>query len=308
MANQTDSLISEVSELEKNCRKALQHDAVYKFVKGKSKAFDRLCALLDFIGDSQSALWSVSSPDKRESLEHYFLAYGLLQLMYSRQTALIDVLGIFDLTIPESFRKSAVLAPRDRTIGHPVTSDGKAHVVLRNTLDSEGFEYATYDGPNTTRGNLVRYEPLLEEHLAVMKEGLALLHQCLAKIENMRRSELRKEPLSPTLQGMSYYARCIAAAQVEEKYAEIFDTNSDGLISALEAFRDGLAKRHGLDSASVTVGPVIEGVKMLQELFPKQDERSRRRYEIVSEGVEPKVNEMIALAAEIDKTESQNLG
>lgn len=308
VTDQIKQLLAEVSELEKKCREALRYDSVFEFVQTHRKVFDKLCAFLDFIGDSQSALHSVSSSDQREKLESYFLAYGLLQLMYSRQISVRELLRDFSIAVPKSLLENSIIAPRDRTIGHPVTSNGKAHVILRNTLDNDGFEYATYDGSLTQRGNFVSYEPLLIEHLSVMRGSLMLLHKELASIENTRRVLMRQEPLSPLLQGMPYCARCVAASLVEEKYGEVFDTNSEALIIALEKFRDGLAKRHGTDSAAITVGSAIEGVKMLQELFQQQDERNNNRYEIVSGGMESKVKALVALALEIDSSEKQDLG
>lgn len=307
MTHQVEQLLSEVSGLEKKCREALRHESVFKFVHERRKAFDKLCAFLDFIGDSQGALFSVCSSDKREKLEPYFLAYGLLQLMYSRQNSMRELLRAFSIAVPESLQQNSVIASRDRTIGHPVTSNGESHVILRNTLDNNGFEYATYNGALTTRGNFVSYEPQLIEHLSIMLECLSLLQKELASIENVRRAQMRQKPLSPLLQGISYCARCVAASSVEQKYAEIFDTNSEMLISTLEKFRENLAKRYGAESAAITVGPTIEGVKMLQELFGQLDEKNTYRYDVVSNGMELGVKALITLAQEIDNAEKQDL-
>src|ERR1700730_14793925 len=97
MADLPDSRIHRVSELEKKCRDALQYDSVFKQISLKKGAYEKMCALLDFIGDSESALLSITSPEQRRSLNSYFLGYGILQLMYSRQVAARAVLETLDL-------------------------------------------------------------------------------------------------------------------------------------------------------------------------------------------------------------------
>ena len=298
-------LSAEVSSLEQRCRDALQFPSVY--VRTKGKAFERICALLDFIGDSEGALASVSTSEKRAKVEPYFLAYGLLQSMYARQIALREVLKALDISIPSGLKENSIVKPRDRIIGHPITSDDGAHVILRNTLGANGFEYASYYDSETRRGNIVEYQPLLDQHWMIMKNGLELLYRALAEIENKRRREMRQTPLAPALRGIDYVVRCLAAATVEEKYQSIVEAHLEMLTSALMQFRAGLATRFGEDDAAYHVDRIIEGAAMLRELYPFTDSKRRLRFEIVADGIKHKTEELIRMAHDVDETESTEL-
>ena len=271
---------AEVRALEQKCRDALLLPSVFNYLIEKERAHGQICALLDFIGDSEIALATVSAPKQRAKIEPYFLAYGLLQVMHARQAALRAVFKTLGVAIPESLEENSIDTSRHRTIGHPITSDGGAHVILRNTLDTEDFEFASYRPTETERGNVVTYETLLLEHWTVMKEGLTLLYLEIAEIENRRRREMCKTPLAPTLQGIDHVVRCLAAATAE---------------------------RYGEEDAAYHVDRVIEGATMLQELHPFTDNKARQRFEIVADGVECDTKKLIRMAQEIDETESIEL-
>lgn len=298
---------AEIAALEQKCRDALQYPSVHRYLREKGKAFERICALLDFIGNSEGALASVSTGEKRAKVEPYFLAYGLLQLMYARQVALRAVLKTLDVAIPPGLKENSIAKPRDCVIGHPITSDDGAHVILRNTLNADGFEYASYYGSETKTGNIVEYQSLLDEHGAVMREGLMLLCRALAGIENERRREMRETPLTPTLQGIDYVVRCLAAATVEEKYEPVVEAHLQMLTNALVQFRASLAARFGEGDAAYHVDRIIEGAAMLRELYPFTDSKRRLRFEIVADGVEHNTKELIRMAHDIDQTESTEL-
>jgi hypothetical protein len=299
--------IHQVSTLEAKCRDVLQHDSVFKALTRKSGLHGQVCALLDFVGDSEIALLSVSSSNQRREVDPYFLAYGVLQLMYSRQVALKAVLRAFDISIPKLFEKSSLSIARDRVIGHPVTTDGAAHVIVRHTLNENGFEFWSYRGSETERGQKVNYESLLSEHLDAMIQGLDLLYQQLAKVENERREEMRQQPLKSIFQGIPYSTQCMVAAIVEEKYRTLFSINSNTVLSALETFRAGLLKRYGEEWASGRVDHVIEGIRMLQGNFPPQDKRANSQFQIIADGVDLNVKDLMQLASDIDEKEAQNL-
>jgi len=175
MLDPFDLRVHRISELEIKCRKALQYDSVFKQISLRKGVYEKICALLDFIGDSESALLSIISPEQRRALDAYFVGYGILQLMYSRQVALRAVLNTLELPVPNSLGESELTAARDRVIGHPITNDNAAHVIIRHTLDEDGFEYWSYFPGETKRGNIVKYESLLESHLHAMEDGMAVL-------------------------------------------------------------------------------------------------------------------------------------
>ena len=233
--------------------------------------------------------------------------------MYSRQVALREVMRTLDLDIPQPFKekKSALAVSRDRVIGHPITtketSDEAAHVIVRHTLNENGFEYVSYYSSETKRGNIVNYEALIEAHLGAMEVGMEVLYHHIAKFENERRRQMRSDPLSQTLQGVSYLTQQISAALVEERYGQTFAGNAAGLLSALDKFRAGLVKRRGEEFAAHEVDHVIEGVRMLQSLFPPKDARDSNRYQIIADGVETNVKRLMAMAANIDEQEKSAL-
>jgi hypothetical protein len=307
MAGLPDSRIHRVSELEKKCRDALQYDSVFKQISLKKGAYEKICALLDFIGDSEGALLSIISPEQRRSLNPYFLGYGLLQLMYSRQVAARAVIETLDLPIPEQLKASALTAARDRVIGHPITNDKAAHVIVRHTLNENGFEYWSYYPGETRRGNIVTYEALIEAHLVAMEVGMETLYQHIAEFENERRRQMRNDPLSQTLHGISYLTQQIGAALIEERYGETFNASTAGFLSALDRFRARLVKRYGEEATAYEVDHVIEGVRMLQSLFPPKDAKGKNQYRIVADGVETNVKHLIAMAADIDEQEKNDL-
>jgi hypothetical protein len=151
MAHTIEDSIYRISELEQKCRKALQYESVLRQLRLKNGAFEQICALLDFIGDSENSLLAVASSELRSAFERYFLAYGILQIMYSRQVAVRAVLETFELTIPNALGVSTLTVARDRVIGHPITNDGAAHVILRGSLSENGFEYWSYHLRETKR-------------------------------------------------------------------------------------------------------------------------------------------------------------
>jgi hypothetical protein len=308
MSHTIINLIHAVSELERKCRDALQHDTVFQQIRQSGRAYDQLCALLDFIGDSENALLQVATTEKRNELEPYFLAYGILQTMYSRQVALRAALETLKLKIPERLGHSELITARDRVIGHVVTAHGGgAHVILRNTLTNDGFEYASYYKDHTKRGNQVHYEPLLTEHLTATKAALEVLFGYLAEIENARRRQMRQNALSPIFHGIGYSMQCIAAALVEPRYGEIFSVNADSLLSALNNFRSELAKRYGDERASEEVNHVIEGIRMLRDIYPPGSDRMKSQYQIIVTGVEIKMKHLMRLATEIDERENEEI-
>ena len=307
MANVLDPRIHRISGLEKKCRDALQFDSVFKKVSSKKGAYEEICALLDFIGDSESALLSIVSPDQRRSLNPYFLGYGLLQVMYSRQVAVKAVMKTLGLPIPEQLGEGALTTARHRVIGHPITNDKAAHVIVRNSMNEDGFEYWSYNTNETKRGNFVNYEALIEEHLNAMEVGMKSLYYHIAKFENQRRQQMRKTPLSQTLQGVSHLTQQIGAALVEEKYGKILKSNTEMLLTALDRFRAGLVKRFGEEHTAYEVDRVIEGVRMLQSLFPPKDTKDTNQYGIVSDGVETNIKHIISMAHDIDEQEKNDL-
>jgi hypothetical protein len=302
-----EARIQRISGLEQKCRDALQYDSVFKQTILRKKAYEKICALVDFIGDSDSALSSVISQEQRQHLQYYFLAYGILQLMYSRQVALRDVIKTLDLPIPEPLMPGMLTTARDRIVGHPITSDEAAHVIVRHTLNENGFEYWSYYPGETRRGNIVEYEALIKAHLDTMEVGMRALYQHIAEFENERRREMRQDPLSPALHGIPYVMQQISAALVEERYGQIFNANAASLLSALDRFRAGLVKRCGEEFTAHEVDHVIEGVRMLQSLFRPKDTNDSNRYRIVADGVETNVRHLIDMAADIDEQEKDDL-
>jgi hypothetical protein len=302
-----ESRIHRISELEKNCRNALQYDSVFKQITLRERAYDKICALLDFIGDSESALLSVISSEQRRHINFYFLAYGVLQVMYSRQVALRSVMKTLDLPIPQLLKESALIGFRDRVIGHPITNDEAAHVIVRHTLNENGFEYWSYYPGETRRGNIVNYEALIKTHLGAMEAGMDTLYKHMSEFENERRRRVRNDPLSQILHGISYITQQTSAALVEERYGQMFTANATSLLSALDQFRIGLAQRYGEESTAHEVDHVIEGVRMLQSIYPPKDVRDANRYRIVADGVETNIERLIAMAADIDEQERKDL-
>lgn len=296
-----------IVELEQKCRKALQFDAVFKSLKVNKGAFEKICALLDFIGDSEEALSSIKTSDLRGGINRYFLAYGLLQLIYSRQVALHDVLVSLGLSSPIEGATSRLSRARHCVIGHPTSSGGASHVIVRNTLSDSGFDYWSYTENETERGNVVRYDELIEEHQRHMETGMRTLYQNISGLENLRRQEMRKTPVSPALKGADYLTQNICAALCGDKYGMMFDANSKMLLSALKELRAGLADRYGEERTSSQTDHVIEGVRMLQILFPASDDVSRNQFQIVADGVEVNIKQLIRLAADIDEEESCDL-
>jgi hypothetical protein len=307
MSDLFESGIHQISKLEKKCRDALRYDSVFKQITLREKAYDKICALLDFIGDSESALLSVISSEQRRHLNSYFLGYGILQLMYSRQVALREVMQTLKLPIPQLLKESALIGSRDRVIGHPITNDNAAHVIVRHTLNEDGFEYWSYYPGETRRGNIVNYEALIKAHLDAMEVGMKTLYQHIAEFENERRRQMRNTPLSQTLQGISYLTQQVSAALIEEKYRQTFAASTKGLLSGLDQFRVGLVKRYGEESTAYEVDHVIEGVRMLQSLFPPKDVKDANQYRIVADGVETNVGRLVAMAADIDDQEQNDL-
>lgn len=299
--------LDRISELEKKCRDILLYEAVFKNLTQRGGQHDKICALLDFVGDSEDALASVASANKRGDIDFYFLAYGLLQLMYSRQVAMGAVLEACAIPVPASWKTGPLATVRHRIIGHPVTSDGAAHVIVRNTLNQDGFEYWSYRGSETERHREVRYDVLLSDHLDLMIEGLGLPFRLLADIENQRRETMRREPLTPMLQGISYATQCMATAILEEKNQVRFSVNSDAVLSSLEALRQGLVKRYGADRAADEIDHVTEGVRMLQGLFPPVNQTARRQFQIVADGIDANMKKLIELASEVDATEARKV-
>jgi hypothetical protein len=307
MTDLVTSRIHQISNLERKCRDALQYDSVFKQVSSTKGVYEKICALLDFIGDSESALLSTVSSEQRRSLEPYFLAYGILQVMYSRQVAVRDVLKTLDLPIPDPLKTSALTQARDRVIGHPTTNDQAAHVIVRHSLSENGFEYWSYYPLDTKRGNFVDYEILMDAHLDAMEAGMKVLYQHIAKFENERRRQMRLEPLLPTLQGVSYLTQQLCAALVEKRYAALFDSCAESLLSALHRLRAGLVKRHGEEHAADEVDHVIEGVDMLRSLFPPKNAKEVNQYRVVADGVEVSTKHLIQMAGDIDELEGDDL-
>ncbi len=118
---------------------------------------------------------------------------------------------------------------------------------------------------------------------------------------------MRKDTISQTLHGISYLTQQISAALVEEKYGQTFTGNTSGLLSALDGFRAELVKRRGEEPTAHKVDHVIEGVRLLQSLFPPKDVRDANRYQIVADGVETNIKRLIAMAADIDEQEKSDL-
>jgi hypothetical protein len=303
MAGQFESRSRRISELEKKCRAALQYDSVFKQITSRKTAYEKMCALLDFVGDSEEALLSVISFEQRRSLNRYFLGYGMLQLLYSRQVAVRDVIRTLGLTIPEPLNKSALTVARDCIIGHPIESDGAAHIIARHTLNENGFEYWSYYPNTVDRGKIVKYEPLIEAHLDAMEVGMETLYQHIAQFENQRRRQMRNDPLSPTLQGVPYLIQQICAALVEKRYGDLFSASTASLLSALDRFRAGLVKRFGEENTAY----VLEGVHMLKSLFPPKNAKEANQYRVVSDGVEINIKRVINMAADIDEQERNDL-
>jgi hypothetical protein len=296
-----------ISDYEKKCRDALRYESVTKQLSLKDRAFDRLCALLDFIGDSQQALLSVLVSERRKTLDSYFLAYGLLQLLYSRQYSLRDVLKTLTLQIPASLGSSTLVVARDSVIGHPVNNDGAAHVIVRGTLTGDGFEYWSYYVNEIKRGNLVGYEEIITTHLSAMEDGLKCLYEHIAEFENARRRQMRNEPLSSALHGTNYLMQQIGAALVEDRYGKLFSTNSAMLISALSRFRIGLTKRYGEERTAYDIDHVIEGINMLRSIYPPRTAQNENQYRIISDGVESNLKQLETMAHDIDEQEKTAL-
>lgn len=299
-----ETLVGEVYELEKRCRDLLQFDAVHERLNSRGSDFDKICAFLDFLGDSNGSILTVSSTERRKGFEPYFLAYGLLEMLYARQRTLVHLLGCFSLAVPDSLRDEAILAPRNHIIGHPLTSDGAAHVIVRNSLTTDGFEYWSYRGPTTTRGQKVVYDELLERHLEAMKDGLSKLLSFLAKIENDRRASMRQQPLGPVLHGLDYVVRCIAAAPIEGKYEFTVDADIVMLEEKLEEIREALLRRMRENEVAYWLDHVIEALRLLKELLPMDTDARRLRFRIVSEGVEHGYRRIVQLVNEIDGAEA----
>jgi hypothetical protein len=297
----------DIGALEHKIRDTLLYPSIFKYLRSKEKAHERICALLDFIGDSEAALATVDTTEKRGRLEPYFLAYGLLQTTSARQVALRQVLLDLEIPVPAGLLDKSATKPRDRVIGHPITSDGGSHVILRNTLNPDGFEFVSYYGSETRRGNLVNYDSLLREHEKAMREGLNLLYSKLADIENQRRREMSKNPLTPMLRGVDYIAECLAAAMVEPKYQAVIEANASMLAEALVPVRASLAARVGDADAAYYVDSIVEGTVMLRELYPFEDEKQRLRFEIIATGIKFRTKELLRMARDIDETEAKDL-
>ncbi len=114
-------------------------------------------------------------------------------------------------------------------------------------------------------------------------------------------------PLAPTLRGIDYVVRCLAAATVEEKYEAVVEVNLATLVKALQQFRAGWTARFSEDDAAYHVDRIIEGAAMLRELYPFTDHKRRLRFEIVANGIEHKTEELIRMAFDVDDTESTEL-
>lgn len=307
MSDTFQTEIQIVSELEQKCRSTLQYDSVFQYLNKKQKSFDEICALLDFIGDSEIALASVETSEQRDKMDHYFLAYGLLQLIYTRQISLKKMLAKLGAIVPPSLKQNSIEQPRHLVIGHPTTSGNASHVILRNTLSAEGFEIVSYLGVLKTKNTPVEYEPLLIEHRTVMREGLTSLFEKLAEIENQRRTKMRKNPLHPAFQGIDYIVRCLVCATVEEKYDCMVESNVKMLKKSLVTFRGGLVARRGEDQTAYHVDNVLEGAELLLEFHPFVDARSRLRFRIVADGIESNMNKLFEMAQQIDESECEEL-
>lgn len=299
-----------ISELEKKCRDALRHDSIFKILSIDIEIFDKLCAMLDFIADTEDALSCAVTTEQRASFNSYFLAYGILQIMYSRQVAVRAVITALRIQGPKP-RAGALETARDRVIGHPITSDKAAHIIVRHTLNEDGFEYWSYYSGESKRGNVVRYEELIEEHVKCMENGMNIIYMHISNIENERRRQMRKFPISKTLQGVSYLTTQICAALDGEIHASMFEPHSEMLVSALNCFRGELVKRRGEGFSAQEVDHIIEGVCMLKEIFLNVDfdlnSRSRRQFIIIADGVDMNVNNLVKAAKEIDDEEKEDL-
>ena len=126
----------------------------------------------------------------------------------------------------------------------------------------------------------------------------------MADIENRKRRALRKSPLSPLLRGSDYITRCIVAATVEDKYRATFPANTEGLLEILKRLKPGLSERLSVSEAEREIDPIVQGIRMLQELFLKPEVS---KFQIIAAGVESKMKSLIQMASEFDEFERTDL-
>ncbi len=226
--------------------------------------------------------------------------------MYSRQVAVMHVMKTLSLHVPELLKKGTLVDARKHVIGHPISSDGAAHVIVRYTLNQSGFEYRSFYTGEIKKRN-VKYEHIVKEHIDAMEAGMESLYKHIAGFENVRRQTMRTDPLSQKLSRIDYVVRQVKAALFEERYGPTCESNLDNLLSALGEFRAGLLKRCGEERTAYEVDHVVEGIRMLRSLYPPQDEEGVRRYRIIADGVDSNVTHLVTMARDIDEEEGDDL-
>lgn len=111
--------------------------------------WNRLCAAMDIVGDTQSAIDAHPSAANHEDVGlMYLVHYGLLQTLLVQQDAMKAMCEAFGMKDPKFNRREPtkrIRIMRDRAVGHAVSKQNRVWGIIQISMTPDGFDVYGFD-------------------------------------------------------------------------------------------------------------------------------------------------------------------
>lgn len=184
-------------------------------VMGDEFSWNQLCAAMDIIEDTESAVDAYLQHDfPADNGEKYLRIYGILQGLYLQQDALVELIDA--IRPARSIRPMDVLTDglnrvrgaRNQSIGHPTRHRRNApfstHAIIQHSMRKDGFSLLSYPKKNSKPFQDIPVLKLIEKQRAETVRMLSEAVEDLRARDKTHREQFREVKLMQAFDHASY--------------------------------------------------------------------------------------------------------
>ncbi len=172
-------MIKTISELESEIRDYINHPRKLHALVQNDVAWNALCSALDVIGDTELGIQAYLSDEWPNTDGHqYLLIYGILQMLYVQQDAIIEINQALGLHYVREQDLKKIRELRNKSIGHPAKRSRRgektsSHFIARYSLNKNGFQLmSVHEGVPTPEFTEVDVLSLIQEQQSLLMKTL----------------------------------------------------------------------------------------------------------------------------------------
>lgn len=246
-----EKIMCQIAEREGKIRDLINHPWKQNSLIKNTVKWNKICASLDVIGDTQTAISDFQNlPEFTSKSGGYLFIYGLLQALFLQQDAINSIYeSLFDNKIdwakdfPDIYQ---IRELRSDSIGHPTNrkNDKSFHFISFQSISNVSFDLMSHISEN---GELIfrsiEISELIEKQ---QKNVIDILDDIICRMEHdyeKHKSKFRNNKIADLIKGIHYSASKISEG-IYRSYP-LTTSNLKTLESKINSIKEEVVKRYG---------------------------------------------------------------